>query len=180
MYHSLPQHLRAAFIASTTDTRLISVETEIGLLDARVLDLIERLTTGESATTLKRMGVVIDAMDEEMGKDEPNMARLGGATAALRQLLKERSHDQGVWADILQTTEARRLMSDTERRLLEAEQAMVDVRELRTIMAIMVGSVRTHVLGLPGGKEAVQQFSQDVRRLVEGKPILGEAKPAEA
>ncbi len=169
---ALPAHLKEGYAASTSDPDVLSVRSEMGLMDTRTLELLERLTTGESASMLLALADKLHDMDEEMGLEEPNIASLGGMVAAMKRMIALRRSDRGTWDEIRETMEGRRKLSDTERKLLEAKQAAIDAAELRAIMAFILGSVKEHVIELPGGPAAVTAIAHDVRRLVD--PSLDE------
>ena len=164
---ALPAHLKEGYEASTGDPDVLSVRSEMGLMDTRMLELIERLTTGESKDMLESLADKLHDMDDEMGLEEPNIASLGGMVVSMKRMIKRRRSDRGTWEEIRDTAEGRRKLSDTERKLLEAKQAAIDAAELRAIMAFILGSVKEHVIELPGGPAAVSAIAHDVRRLVD-------------
>ena len=82
------------------------------------------------------------------------------------RVLEARDEDRGRWVEIRETIETRRKLTDTERRLLEMKQAVVSVDELRAIVAFILQSVKDHVIGLDGGRRAVNGVAFDLNRLL--------------
>jgi ribosomal protein S15P/S13E len=174
-FKGMPEHLREAYTASVSDPDIVSVRDEMGLFDARAMELLERLTTGESAVMLAVMARTVTEMADELAHDEVDVDYLDTRVAALRQLLKERARDQATWGELRETVEGRRRLADTERKLLEHKQAVVDVAELRAITAFFLTSIKTHVAELQGGRKAINLVAADIQRLLmpkDGEPPL--------
>lgn len=138
----------------------------MGVVDARMTDLIRRLTTGESSKVLEELEGFLDVLETDARQDEPDAAHMSTTINEMKALLKSRGEEQAVWAEIRDTVETRRRLSETERRLLEAKQATVEVAQLRVVVAFLLHSVREHVLTLNGGRKAVDSVAEDVRKLL--------------
>lgn len=163
---ALPQRLRASFLASVNDPEILSVRSELGLVDSRVVELIERITSGESVDVIKQARDLARSILVEVQKKQPNIPHIADEAGNLDVLLTGRIDDDANWATIRDTIESRRKLTDTERKLLEMRQAVVDSKQLQAIIAMLLTSITLHVLPLQGGRVAVDGVSEDIRKLM--------------
>ena len=164
---ALPNHLREGFLASVKDPEILSIRNELGLVDSRVLELIERITTGESIELINQIVELSRSIQTEVKRTDPDMDHIAEDADELTTLLEGRVNDEKNWADIRDTVESRRKLTETERKLLEMKKAVVDSKQLHAIITILLQSIATHVLPLEGGRIAVDGVSHDVRKLLE-------------
>jgi hypothetical protein len=172
--------MRDGFAASMRDPAIISVRSELGLVDTRILDLVSSLAREQYTDSWKKdleeslVRLRQDLSDEEVDAGAA-LEAIDNAEAALAQ----RDSDHKAWGEILGTIETRRKLVDTERRLLEAHQASVDVNQMKAILLHILTSVRDHVLPLDGGKRAVNEISTDIRQLLLPRPDRARAIPVD-
>ncbi len=157
---ALPKRLQAGFDASVSDPELLSVRTEMGVLDARTIELYGRLST--DLVSIEPLLDELFSMLSAGGMSENEAKKV----EEIRHALALPTEDRAIWAEIQETMAARRKMTDTERRLLEMKQAVVDVGELRTIVAFILQSVKEHVIPLEGGRKAVSGVANDIGTLL--------------
>lgn len=151
----LPARLRDGFEASIADPEIVSVRNELALLDSRVLELLDRLSGEGLDALVAAVNAISDAPDEA---EE--------VVAEARALIQQIRSEASTWGEIRTTVEVRRRLSNSERKLLEHKQAVVEISELRAIVAFLLQSVKDHVLALDGGREAVLGISGDVAKLM--------------
>ncbi len=158
---ALPKKLQEGFDASVNDPDLLSVRTEMGVLDARTIELYGRLSTD-----LALIEPLLDDLDTLLDAEAEHLPKMCEKVAEIRRALALPAKDRAIWSDIIETMGARRKLTDTERRLLEMKQAVVDVGELRTIVAFLLHSVKEHVIPLEGGRKAVSGVASDIGTLL--------------
>ena len=91
------------------------------------------------------------------------------------------SIEQAMRERIRETIEARRKVTDTERRLLEAQQHAIDAVQLRSLVTFFLASLREHVLPLEGGRDAILGVSRDIRKIMSGAdPETTDLDPSKA
>jgi len=163
----LPAHLRESFLTSISDPEILSVRSELGLVDSRVVELIERITTGESQSLLTTIINMVQVIRAEAKRAAPDVGKIADDADALDVFLQSRANDESAWTDIRETIESRRRLTDTERKLLEMKQANVDAKQLNAIITLLLQSIATHVLPLDGGRTAVNMVSGDIRKLLQ-------------
>ncbi len=164
---ALPSHLREGFLASVNDPEILSVANELGLIDSRVLELIERITTGESMELINQIVELSLSIQKESKRTDPDVDHIADDADELTVLLEGRVNDEKNWEHIRETIDSRRRLTDTERKLLEMKKAVVDSKQLHAIITILLQSIATHVLPLEGGRIAVDGVSQDIRKLLQ-------------
>lgn len=81
--HVLDGSCARAYRARRADPGLVGLREHIALVDAQLLDTLERVRTGESLTAWERVGVALDALRD---------ARARGDDAAIDKLLGEAEH----------------------------------------------------------------------------------------
>lgn len=139
----LPQRLRSRYEASLRDPDLLSLTQEIGVVDARLADVLSRVDRGES-----------DALWAALRKawQEQEAARIKGDTDALRQalvtigaLISRGVAEAETWADVGRQLETRRKLVDTERRRLADMQQMITAQEALALLGYVQDVIRKHV-----------------------------------
>jgi hypothetical protein len=161
----LPEHLRAAFDASASDPDLLSVRNEIALADSRLHDLLDKLTSGESAARMLSLRGLVKAMGNELRKADPNPAALAMAVERMGAVLDAAFGDDSVWAQIQAIMGTRMQLTETERRVADSKKANVDADSLRLLLQMILSSVRQHVLPLAGGSDAVGGVAEDIFKM---------------
>lgn len=172
LLESIPYKMRDGFVAAMTDPDIISVRTEIGLVDSRILSLIGNLAQEQYSDKWKKhLEQSLDKLKIHLstGEDLDHDAVLQ-TIADTEVALLHNDGDHRVWRDVLEAVEARRRLVDTERRLLEAHQASIDVSQMRAILLHVLTAVREHVLPLDGGRGAVEGIAREVRKLLIPRP----------
>lgn len=178
LLEAIPHKLRDGFVASMKDPEIISVRSELGLVDTRIMDLVRDLATeqysDEWKTDLEKQLAHL-RLEIEQEDDLDRDAALEAISNA-EDALASRDGDSQAWAAILGAIETRRKLVDTERRLLEAHQASVDVNQMKAILLHILTAVREHVLPLDGGRKAVDGIAVEVRKLLLPKPDRARAR----
>lgn len=171
LLEAIPHKMRDGFIASMRDPEIISVRSELGLVDARIMDLVRDLATAQYTNEWKKdLEEQLNRLRVELNSDEIEtdaaLEAINNAEAALSQ----QDSDAQAWSGILATIETRRKLVDTERRLLEAHQASVDVNQMQAILLHILTAVRENVLPLEGGRAAADGIALEVRKLLLPRP----------
>ena len=139
----LPDRLMERFLASTSDPDILSMQSEIALMDARIEDLLGRADTGESGATWTR--ALKEFMELETAIRTGDSAEAAGWLNALRETIDKGLDDYHNWQEIQQVGESRRRMVETERKRLETIQAMIPVSDAMLLMRAIVESVKRRV-----------------------------------
>jgi hypothetical protein len=156
------------------------MRNEMALLDARVVELIERLSDEEShantAGALAAAREIRNALDGDISEDDLKRLKLK-ANALVRQLTV-RDGGEKAWRDIRRTIQDRRKLSESEVKLLVAKHGVIDGATLRVIQSVFLDAIARHVIPLQGGSHAVACISDELRLRLG--PIPSEALLASA
>lgn len=139
----LPKGLVAAYETATSDPNLLSVREEAALFRSRILQLVERLPTGEA---LARWQNVRETWAElKKARAEKDAATLADTFARMDALLCAQSGDYMAWKDIADAAATyQRLVAD-ERKRLEQMQAMVRAEDAALFASALLSTVTRHI-----------------------------------
>lgn len=135
----LPTRLAARAEAALASPRLLSLEDEIAVMQARLGELLSRVDTGESGATWGQVRAALEAFKAASAAGD--MAGMNTAFAALDRLVTHGASDVQTWKDIEQTGEALRRLVQTQGKTLVALQQIVTVQQLMTFQKAMTDSV---------------------------------------
>jgi hypothetical protein len=142
----LPARLVARYEDARTDPQLASVREEIGLVEARLHELLQRLDDGDPGPQWGKLAQAWKAYRRavEVGDDLTAMA----AQTLLDEGLEAGAHECLLWQEVSKKIEQLRQWRQTEhRRLVEMEQLITAERAhvlLGALLAVMQQAVTTH------------------------------------
>lgn len=156
----LPTRLVGKYEAAISDSELISVREEVGLVDARVSELLGRLDSKESASHwLQLKGLV-----ERFRSGDPSKRQQ--AAEDLSDWSTEALTDYAVWGEVLDLVERRRKLADTESKRLAATGQMMAAERVMLLVGALVDIVRRHV----SDRDQLTAISREVGQLVDLRP----------
>lgn len=142
------------------DGALLELREEIGLVDARLADLIARVESGESGEVWRLLRAAFT---------EFNKARSAGKVPEMTQhlttiegLIVRGLADYAAWQDISQTLEQRRRLVESERKRLVEMQQMITTEQAMVMLSAIVDTVRRHV----SDRSALAAISADITKLI--------------
>lgn len=110
----LPSRMAADFNAAMGDPELISLRKEIATVDARIIDVLKRVDTGEAGVIWQAAQAAMTRFDREWVKKDGD--GMEAALADMRRLLTQGASDWATWRVIVGE------LIDAKRKLVEAEQ----------------------------------------------------------
>jgi hypothetical protein len=167
----VPERLRARYAQAEDDAELLSLRSELALLDARLVDLLSRADSGESGqlwTDLKRAHRAFT-----MAKRSADVARMQTTLARVEQLIDSAVDDHQVWGEIGELIEQRRRLAESEQKRLVTLQQMMTAEQAMAIIHRVVDIVSRHVTD----RQALSAIVVDMRALAEsphGLPVYEE------
>lgn len=157
-----PTGLATKFEESMNDDRLMEIRKDVALVDARIKELLENLTSGESGTVWKRLQDAAKMVQAAVKAGDN--ATLQTMLPALLKTISQGSKDFHVWRDLSDQIDRRaRLVSMEYARLVKMEQVITTERAM-SIMTAVTQIVMRHVID-PTIRFAI---SQDIRAIVSG------------
>jgi hypothetical protein len=162
----LPARLVASYEATLNDPDRLALDDGLALLDARLEELLGRLTTGESPGRWAALGRAWDAF--EAARDDGDDAAADRALAEVGRLIAsaDARADEATWAAVERVLLERRKLVDTERRrLLDGHDVLTAQQAMALIGAVQAAVVR-HVPD-PAARAAI---AGEVARLTDRAP----------
>ena len=153
----LPKQLFDRFQDAQEDSELLSLRADIGLLRARITELLDRLDKGESAARWAGLQRAVTDLDKHI--NDPTEAAKD--INSIRALVRAGARDQQVWAEILTVQEMMRRLVESEQRRLVAMGQMITAEDANVLIAALEESVRQNVTDA----EVLSAIARDFVRL---------------
>lgn len=139
----LPTRLLSIYEASRRDPDLLNLTESVALIDARLVELLKRIDTGESGATWRAVRDAFNGFEDATGKKDVPAAQ--SFLSDLKGLITRGRADESAWLDIRSTLEQRRRLVESERKRLVEMQQMVSAEQAALMVKALVASVRQHV-----------------------------------
>lgn len=155
----VPRGIASLYHAGLTDPRLLEMNDELAILDARHAQLLNRVGSGESEGRWKLVqDSMRDVLSFQAQGDDENMAE------AIGELSKAifAGSDYESWREIMAVVDARRKVANTERARLQAAQQTITTAQLMAMMGALSGIINSRVTD-PVLKS---EIADDIRRLM--------------
>jgi hypothetical protein len=168
----VPERLRARYEQAEGDAELLNLRGEIALIDARLVDLLSRVDTGESGqlwADLRRAH-----QEFKVAKRGEDVARMQTALARMEHLIDSAVQDHVAWAEIGALIEQRRKLTESEAKRLVTLQQMLTAAEAMAIVHRLVDIVSRHVTD----RQALSAIVVELQALAgqpHGVPVYQEA-----
>jgi len=155
--------LGAAYEAAMADPNLGSLREQIALCEARIEELLERLTGESKSHHWQLAGRLIG---ECQNGTAPNRAK---ALARLQAVIEAGARDEGTWAQLGEQMELRRKLTDTEGKNLERLHQTLTAEQAMALMSRLVVVIKRHVTD----RGALAEISREMRVLSVGSGAHG-------
>jgi hypothetical protein len=140
---SIPARLADRYEESRNDPRLLDLQDEIGLLDARLTDLLARVDTGESGAIWRDL---MQQRSELLAAKRANDIKAQAeAIGAILDLISKGHADYRAWGEVHTVLEQRKRLAESERKRMIEMQQMITSERAMALLGAVVGVVREHV-----------------------------------
>ncbi len=156
----LPTRLLEDFAASINDPALLDLTREIGVIDARLHDILKRVDSGESGQTWKELKATYKAMQIAHAKGDNEAT--ADALNELGRLITKGHMDTIVWGEVGQLIEHRRRLVESEQKRLVALQQMIRADKFMVFVQVLADSVKRNV----SNKHEVAAIQNDIAKLL--------------
>jgi hypothetical protein len=157
----LPERLRERYEQAEGDAELLSLKSEVALTDARLIDLLARVDTGESGQLWANLKKAHEEFKVyRLARDVPKM---NVALAKIEALLDSAVQDHTAWGEIGTLIEQRRKLTESEAKRLITLQQMLTTEEAMALAYRLVDIVTRHVTD----KHVLRDIVVDLTALVE-------------
>jgi len=139
----LPSRVFAAYEAAAHDPQLLELRREIALTDARIIDLLQRVDSGESGALWRQAQLAMAGFRLAQAKgDVDGMQR---AIGRVEQLVTQGHADYAAWDEVLALIEQRRKLVESEQRRLTLTTTSLSVEQAMTMLAQVTATLQKHI-----------------------------------
>lgn len=168
----MPKPLAELVKAAQADPELLSIRSDVSLLAARQMMLLERLNSGESGMLWKQLGKQWQAFVEasknaskarEAGDDEAAILyrdESQTALAAIGQIIQAGNKDELVWNELRTTTKELVDLKGREHTRLKDMQQAVYAEDVMNLGSLLISAVFEHVTDPAIRYKIGQQFGE--------------------
>lgn len=140
---ALPFRMQEAATEAAKDPELLALNESIIVTDARILDLLKRVDTGEShALWLKLRECWQDFVD---ARDAGDTARMGRGLIAIEQAINRGLADYAAWQDVGKHIDRRRQLVETEHKHRIAREELLSVERVNLLVGLIVETVNRRI-----------------------------------
>lgn len=140
----LPQGLAEKYGAAVTDPEILALNNEIALVDARAMELLDGLNSGEATATLwnklQKAAAELDAAQRA-----GDAVKLAMALNDMLELIRRGAAESARWLEIYNLFERRRRLVDSERKRRMDMQTSVNAEQVMLLVRSIADLVNQHV-----------------------------------
>jgi hypothetical protein len=139
----LPERLAGRYGEALADPNLLELRDEIALVGTRLGELVEHLDTGESLRHWQSVQAAHRDIAAAIRISDKALLRAG--LSALDTAVEAGLDNYATWKEIVDLTEARRKLVESEQKRLVAMQQMITSEQAMILLAVLTNIVRKHV-----------------------------------
>jgi hypothetical protein len=139
----LPSRMFQEYASALHDPELISMRRDIALMDARIIDVLQRVDTGEAGSLWRQAQAAFAKFRQEQDKNN-----VDGMTLALMQaerLITQWAADYAAWHEVGDLIEQRRKLCESEQRRVTMAHETLNQEQALALMGQVVAVVKRHV-----------------------------------
>lgn len=139
----IPTRLLARLEEAQSDPELLSLRSEIELIDARVADLLQRVESGESGATWKQLAR--HWKDFQRHRAANNTAKTEELLLLLAESIGQGLADHDCWTEIGQHLDRRARLVEQEEKRLEKMQQTLTIEQAMSMLGVVLDCLKRHV-----------------------------------
>lgn len=147
----LPQRLVPDYETAFSDTDLLSLNRDMALVEARIVELYKKLDTGEHGGIWKDLKECQDELEGAVRNANPQ--EIMACTKRHRQIMERGWNERFVWRDITDMIDRRQRLVESERKRMQELNQMISSKHLLVIASRVVESFRKSVIKYLGEKD---------------------------
>jgi len=160
----LPARLAGKYLEAQNDPELLNLAGEIGLVEARIAELLEGVDRDAVGRVWAKIRATYDDLDLAMKTGDSNgtiacMVELG-------KLTRTGNRDYYAWEEIVKLIEQRRKLVDSERKRRVDMQNMITADRAMLLVSAIVGVIRDNV----ADRKVLTRISNEIGKLITVEP----------
>lgn len=167
----LPARLSARYEEARQNAALLELRDEIGLVDARLADLLGRVDTGESGAIWQALKGAYTAL--LVARAASDTKKMSEALSQIGDLITRGHADYAAWNEIAAVLEQRRKLVESERKRLIELQQTITTNQAMVLVTALLSSIKEHVTD----RQALSRIQNDFIRLTTQEPRTIDVTP---
>jgi hypothetical protein len=151
----------ANYQAAATDPKLMELRGDIATVDARIIDLLKRVDTGEAGSIWIELQSAWVRLARAQARADADTYKI--AFDDVGRLVNKGGQDTAAWVEIGAMIDRRRKLVVSESRRLETMHQTLSIEKAMLLLANVVDTIRRHVLD----RRVLNAIAIDVQRLGE-------------
>lgn len=139
----LPSRLAAYYEASENDPELLSMRSELHLIDTRIAEILNRVDTGEAGKYWAKIKESYQDLSDALYRKDSEGVNIN--LRSMGMIISKGTADYAVWNEITELVEQRRKLVESEQRRVEKARLILRVDEAAKLMGALTSAVRKHV-----------------------------------
>jgi uncharacterized HAD superfamily protein len=139
----LPSRLAATYEDIRQDPKLLELRDNIAAVDARLIDLFQRVDTGEAGALWQGARAAMARLKREQSRN--NVDGMMVALAEAERWITRGAADYDAWGEIAEQIELRRRLVDSEQKRLVTSHEMLSADRAMLLVSQLVAIVQRHV-----------------------------------
>lgn len=162
---AIPARMAATYDAAVKDKRILEMQDDIALLDARVEDLLKRTDLGEAGRLWRLALQTYHTWQQARGEGDTDKS--AEANRNLGAILRQGCDDYQAWDEVSKTLEQKRRMIESEQKRQAQEKLLVPIAELGLVVRALAAAVSTHITDVA----VLRAINSDWERLLGRTPV---------
>jgi hypothetical protein len=139
----LPSRLLAHYRAARLDPELLSLREEVAVVDARIIDILRRVDTGESGALWRDVHAAMTLFEQRQARHD--VKGMTEAFTRLQHLISRGVADDAAWGEIGTLIDQRRKLVESEQRRVTLAAEVLTREQALAFMGQIVDIVTRHV-----------------------------------
>lgn len=166
----MPSRLAERYTKAVEDKELLNLREEIGVIEARIGDLLTRVDTGESGSMWRAIKTNYSTLRKAASSGDQQA--FADSLNELGRLITKGSGDYTAWDEVLRTISHRRKLVESERKRLTEMNQMITTEQAMAMLSFVVGVIKKHVVD----KQTMIAISSEISRYVIDSSIESNIK----
>jgi hypothetical protein len=164
----LPARLLAGYRAAERDPELTQLRSDIALVDARMMDLLSRVDTGEAGAVWRQAKAALRRFHLAQARQDPD--KMHEHLYTLQGLTERGAGDYAAWQEIGAQMELRRRLCESEHKRMVLLQQYISTERAMVLLELVVDIVKRHI----PDRQTLSAIAFELQQLchVEPRPTL--------
>jgi hypothetical protein len=162
----LPTRLITKYQEALEDPELMSLESDLAVVTARIEDLHEQLDEGGAGSIMMEVDDAMQAYKYALGDNDKKAMR--EAWRRLESSVKKGKKESSVWQELFDLRDQKRKLALSEAKRLQTMDQMIKVTQVNLLISALLDAVRENVTD----RTALARISEKFVRLTQGPTKL--------